>query len=86
MTVTVRLFASLRERAGRDRLVFEVEPACRLGTLLARLEAELPFLHAAGRLAIAVNEEYARPETELAEGDEIALIPPVSGGCAGRLP
>jgi len=73
MTVTVRLFAGLRERAGWARreieadFVVEVWPALGLG--------EEP-----GGLLYAVNREYAEPGQELRDGDEVALIPPVSGG------
>jgi len=73
MTVTVRLFAGLRERAGWARreieadFVGEVWPALGLG--------EEP-----GGLLYAVNREYAEPGQELRDGDEVALIPPVSGG------
>jgi len=72
--VTVRLFAGLRERAGwsereLDGLarVSEVWPALGLGDEPAGL-------------LYAVNKEYAEREVELADGDEVALIPPVSGG------
>src|SRR4249920_3656913 len=74
MPVTVRLFAGLRERAGWSRRELEgvesvgdVWPALALG--------EEP-----GGLLYAVNREYAEPERELRDGDEVALIPPVSGG------
>ena len=74
MTVRVRLFAALRERAGWSEReldgvarVSDVWPALGLGD-------EPPGL------LYAVNREYARPERELADGDEVALIPPVSGG------
>jgi MoaE-MoaD fusion protein len=73
MTVTVRLFAGLRERAGWARreieadFVGEVWPTLGLG--------EEP-----GGLLYAVNREYAEPGQELRDGDEVALIPPVSGG------
>jgi molybdopterin synthase catalytic subunit len=73
VTVTVRLFAGLRERAGWARreleaaTVADVWPALGLGD-----EPE--------GLLYAVNREYADPDRELADGDEVALIPPVSGG------
>ncbi|HJW67406.1 MAG TPA: MoaD/ThiS family protein, partial [Gaiellaceae bacterium] len=73
MTVVVRLFAGLREQAGWSEreldaaTVADVWPALGLG--------EEP----AG-LLYAVNREYADPERELHDGDEVALIPPVSGG------
>jgi molybdopterin synthase catalytic subunit len=72
--VTVRLFAGLRERAGRSRL--ELEDVARVSDVWARLElGDEP----AG-LLYAVNREYVERDQELADGDEVALIPPVSGG------
>jgi molybdopterin synthase catalytic subunit len=71
--VTVRLFAGLRERAGWSQreihaaTVADVWPALELGDEPAGL-------------LYAVNKEYATPDRALADGDEIALIPPVSGG------
>jgi len=72
--IRVRLFAGLRERAGWSEReldgierLSDVWPALRLGDEPAGL-------------LYAVNREYAEPERELADGDEVALIPPVSGG------
>jgi molybdopterin synthase catalytic subunit len=82
MNVSVRLFAILRERAGRDSVDLELPEGARVADALAMLEREpgldevLPRLH----VAMAVNREYAADATTLAEGDELALIPPVSGG------
>ena len=74
MPVKVRLFAGLRERAGwSERELDDVE---RVGDIWRALElGEEP----AG-LLYAVNREYADRDRRLAEGDEVALIPPVSGG------
>jgi molybdopterin synthase catalytic subunit/molybdopterin converting factor small subunit len=74
MRVTVRLFAGLRERAGRARLELED---------VARVEDVWPALDLGsepGGLLYAVNREYVERGHELADGDEVALIPPVSGG------
>ena len=74
MKVTVRLFAGLRERAGWSER--EVEGVTRLGDVW-------PALDLGGEpegLLYAVNKEYAAREHELRDGDEVALIPPVSGG------
>jgi molybdopterin synthase catalytic subunit/molybdopterin converting factor small subunit len=72
--VTVRLFAGLRERAGTARL--EVDGVERAGDVWAKLGlGEEP-----GGLMYAVNREYVGRETAVADGDEVALIPPVSGG------
>jgi len=72
--VTVRLFAGLRERAGRATV--ELEDVTRAGDVWAALALgdEPPGL------LYAVNREYAEPGRELHDGDEVALIPPVSGG------
>ena len=73
MTVTVRLFAGLRERAGWSRREID---AATVGDVWARLDlGEEP----AG-LLYAVNKEYAERDHALRDGDEVALIPPVSGG------
>ena len=74
MRVTIRLFAGLRERAGTGRR--ELEDVEHVGDVWARLElGDEP----AG-LLYAVNREYADRDFELRDGDEVALIPPVSGG------
>jgi MoaE-MoaD fusion protein len=76
MHVTVRLFAALRERAGTGRRELELPPGATAGDVFAALAigSEPPGL------AYAVNQEYAERSAVLADGDEIALIPPVSGG------
>ncbi|HEX2086031.1 MAG TPA: molybdenum cofactor biosynthesis protein MoaE [Solirubrobacteraceae bacterium] len=78
MQVTIRLFAQLRERAGRRELEVELPDGARVGDALAALgdlAAGLPVV-------MAVNREYADEAVELSPGDELALIPPVSGGAA----
>jgi molybdopterin converting factor subunit 1 len=82
MTVRVRLFAILRERAGRGEVELELAEGA---TVAEAIEAvgSLPGLSdVVGRLPVrmAVNRDYATEETTLAAGDELALIPPVSGG------
>ena len=79
MPVTVRLFARLREIAGADELA---RP--RAGTVAEvweALVAEWPDLAPyAGSLSCAVNAQYARMTTPVSDGDEVAFLPPVSGG------
>ena len=76
MRVSVRLFAGLRERAGTGRRELELPAGARVGDVWAALElGEEP----AG-LLYAVDKTYAAPDHALAEGAEIAVIPPVSGG------
>ncbi|MDQ3103516.1 MAG: molybdenum cofactor biosynthesis protein MoaE [Actinomycetota bacterium] len=82
MNVRVRLFAILRERAGRDSIDLELPHAATVDDAIAALAAEpgLGDVLSRLRVAMAVNREYAGGTTSLAEGDELALIPPVSGG------
>jgi MoaE-MoaD fusion protein len=77
MRVRVRLFAVLRERVGAGERELELDEAARAGDVWPALgmREEAP----AG-LLYAVNKSYAAAETPLSEGDEVALIPPVSGG------
>jgi MoaE-MoaD fusion protein len=76
MEVTVRLFAMLRERAGKPELTLELPEGARVGDALT----ELHGLAEGVPLVMAVNREYADEGRVLDPGDELALIPPVSGG------
>jgi len=81
MRVRVRLFAALREAAGRGEVEWDLPEGATVEQLVAELGAALPALAAgAGRARVAVNRRYAAPNARLADGDEVALIPPVSGG------
>jgi molybdopterin synthase catalytic subunit len=81
MRVRVLLFASLREALGQKQLELELPPDATLAEALARLErAHAVVARHRGKLLISLNEERAALETQLGEGDEIALLPPVSGG------
>ncbi len=80
MLVRVRLFAALRERAGRDELELELPEGARVRDALESV-ADL----AGGlRVVMAVNREYADEDVPLRAGDELALIPPVSGGATAE--
>ncbi len=76
MTVRVRLFAMLRERAGRDVLELELPDGATVADALAALED----VTAGVTCVLAVNRDYADSGRILTAGDELALIPPVSGG------
>ena len=76
MEVTVRLFAMLRERAGASELTLELPEGARVRDALA----ELAELRADIPVVMAVNREYAADDQVLDPGDELALVPPVSGG------
>jgi molybdopterin synthase catalytic subunit len=78
MQVTVRLFAALRERAGRDHVVLDLPEGARVADALQALDPLAPGLP----LVLAVNREYAERDRALEAGDELAVVPPVSGGAA----
>ena len=81
MRVRVRLFASLREAAGRGEAELWLEPGATAEHAWQGLVAEHPAL-APRRpsLAASVNRRYAPFDTALEDGDEVVFIPPVSGG------
>src|SRR5581483_11462129 len=79
MHVQVRLFAALRDRAGSERLELELPDGARVADALT----ELAWLTDGLRVVMAINREYADLEAELCADDELALIPPVSGGDGG---
>jgi molybdopterin converting factor subunit 1 len=81
MRVTVRLFARLRDITGSTELVREVEDGATLGSIWRDLAREFPALNEYERsISSAVNAEYARFDTVVGDGDEVAFLPPVSGG------
>ncbi|HNP70496.1 MAG TPA: molybdopterin converting factor subunit 1 [Kouleothrix sp.] len=81
MHVTVRYFAGHRDIAGRSQEQVELGAGATVADLWDLLAARYPRLAPyRGKLLYAVNEEYGTPETELRDGDEVAFIPPVSGG------
>ena len=81
MQVSVRLFAGLRERAGAEVVELELPAGGRVGDALDQLGHVTDGVP----VVMAVNQEYAEADTELRPGDELALIPPVSGGSVGAL-
>ena len=82
MTVTVRLFAMLRERAGAGEIALDLPDGARVEDAIAALGAVAEGLP----LVMAVNREYAPGDRVLDAGDELALIPPVSGGQEAAAP
>jgi len=83
MRVSVRLFAGLRERAGTDRLEVELPDDARVADVLAAMAGTPVGALRPRECVVAVNREYATADEPVRAGDEIALVPPVSGG-AGR--
>ena len=81
MRVTIKLFAVLRDRAGVPELVLDLPAGATAGAAGAAVAERYPVLREhLNRVAYAVNRAYAPAGTALGDGDELALIPPVSGG------
>lgn len=81
MHVSVRLFARLREMAGASELRRTLPDGSSVRTVWDSLVGEFPGFDDYSRaVSCAVNEEYARMTTALNDGDEVAFLPPVSGG------
>ena len=80
--ITVKLFAILKDKAGTSELAVNSNPPT-VSALLKQISGEYPALSdmlSRGGILIAVNQEFAKPDAPLKDGDEIALMPPVSGG------
>jgi sulfur-carrier protein len=79
--VTVRLFARLRDIAGAAELSREIAAGATIGSVWQQLVREFPDLAEYERsISTAVNADYARMNHALSDGDEVAFLPPVSGG------
>ena len=81
MRVTVRLFARLRDVAGNAELSRSVTAGATIGSVWRQLVAEFPALAEYERsISSALNADYARMDQTVCDGDEVAFLPPVSGG------
>jgi MoaE-MoaD fusion protein len=81
MQVRVVYFGVLRDMAGRDQETVELSEGARLAELYSDLQKRIPGLGKfGGSIALSINYEYAASDSLLHEGDEVALLPPVSGG------
>jgi MoaE-MoaD fusion protein len=80
--ITIKLFATLKDKAGRDELRISGDAAT-VADLLARIAHEHPALSdilSRGCVMISVNQEFVKPDASVQDGDEVALMPPFSGG------
>src|SRR4051812_18615753 len=85
MRATMLYFAAARERAGVSSETLELPDGATAAQALARACEKHPALQAvAGKLRVAVDQDFAQPDRALHEGSEVALIPPVSGGMAAH--
>ncbi len=80
--VTIKLFAILKDRAGRGELLINVDSAS-VAELLGHIAREYPALRdllLQGRIMVSINQEFATKDSLVRDGDEVALMPPFSGG------
>jgi molybdopterin synthase sulfur carrier subunit len=81
ITVTVKLFAAYQEAYGVPELILEFSPKTPVAAVLERLISEHPELKQWRDLTrFGVNLQFVEPDTIVQDGDEVVLIPPVSGG------
>ena len=81
MQITVKLFATLRQLTGWSSRAMDLSTGSTLGNLLEQLSEEYPQLNLSERtFYAAINQEYAQRAQPLSDGDEVALLPPMSGG------
>lgn len=81
MRIRVLLFGQLKDIVGQREEILDMEPGAKLTSLVARYADRFPKFQAlAGSIACSVNQEYAAASAVLRDGDEVALLPPVSGG------
>jgi molybdopterin converting factor subunit 1 len=79
--ISVRLFAVAKELSGREAVALELPEGCTIRHLRSALATHVPALNAIlPGVLFAVGTEYARDDVVLKPGDEVACIPPVSGG------
>ncbi|MBI5876844.1 MAG: MoaD/ThiS family protein [Chloroflexi bacterium] len=85
MKINVKLFAVHRQLAGRREVFVEVSDGARVGDVWHALKAQVPQLgHLSDSVLAALNQDYAPLDAPVRAGDEIAFIPPVSGGAHVR--
>ena len=81
MRVTVRLFARLRDLAGSGEVIRDVAAPATVASVWQALVADMPALKEYERtMSVAVNADYSKMSAPVKDGDEVAFLPPVSGG------
>jgi molybdopterin converting factor subunit 1 len=79
-TISVLLFGIARDLTGQSTVSVPLTENASVSDLMGQLHLLYPALTGIRSLLVAVNGEYAEPEQQLSHNDEIAIIPPVSGG------
>lgn len=84
MRIRVKFFAIVRQLAGVSDLDIDLPNKARISDARLTIQNEIPALNGyLDRVAWALNQTYVGTAAELSDGDELAIIPPVSGGCDG---
>src|SRR6185369_6106771 len=87
ITVRVLFFGGARDATGHDEIDIALDSPANTESARSQILSRYPELQRFGKsLLLAVNQEYAQPETAIHDGDELALFPPVSGGNEGTMP
>ncbi len=84
--ITIKLFAILKDKAGRDELLIDSHSST-VSELLKEVSAEYPALSesiSCGRFLTSVNQEFVKGDAPVKDGDEVAIMPPFSGGSGAR--
>ncbi len=76
MSVTVKIFAALREQIGQDKFELDVEGSENVRDVWSRMTE----INLDPHILVAINQEYANQESPITDGDEVAFFPPVTGG------
>ncbi len=80
LKVIIKLFAGYRDKVGNGQLEWELPQGATVADLAEAIVRHHAIIRDAARLVVAVNEDYQDHSYKLSDGDEVALIPPVSGG------
>jgi molybdopterin synthase sulfur carrier subunit len=80
MHIKIRAFGIAKDILSATSLEYEVAEGTTINQLRRQLSEEFPAFESLRSLAFAINESYANGDTTIAQGDEVVLIPPVSGG------
>ena len=80
MLISVRLFASVREAVGSNSVTLDLPEGATVSTLTAEMLARYPQVRVLTEARVSVNFEYVAGDHPIREGDDLAVIPPVSGG------
>jgi molybdopterin synthase sulfur carrier subunit len=81
MTIIIKFFAILRDKTNTPEITLQLSTGATIANAIEQIAGQYPSIAPhLSKIACAVNEHYVPPTTELHDGDELALIPPVSGG------